>query len=54
MNTEVRIIVVSGNPIDGMTFTGPFPTSDDALAWAEGTDEHWWITTLASPEGEKP
>jgi hypothetical protein len=37
-------IVVTGNPVDGCVFFGPFQSDDLALAWAEkhmGAYEFW-------------
>jgi len=42
-----QTIVVSGNPVDGLCFHGPFDTSDEATEWAEGyIGEDWWIAAL--------
>ena len=46
----MKFIVMSGNPIDGLQFTGPFSSTDDAVAWAEElckTD--WWVVPLEVP-----
>lgn len=49
---EVKIILMIGNPIDGYAFRGPFPSYEDATAWAErqrlGADE-WHATELQKP-----
>lgn len=43
-------VVVSGNPFDGMTISGPFGDFDDASEWAErNTDESWWTVNLENP-----
>jgi hypothetical protein len=47
------LIVVSGNPVDGFTFHGPFHLREDAIAWAEDavtTGYSWWIANLNEPE----
>ena len=45
-------IVLTGNPVDGITFWGPFQTGEYANDWAQfhcrGTD--WWITEVNSPQ----
>lgn len=48
-----QYVVLSGNPVDGLTHTGPFNSSDLAGRWAEeGGGDEWWIVTLESPEAE--
>jgi hypothetical protein len=43
-------IIVSGNPVDGFTFTGPFASEQDAIYWADrygrGLGDYWWIADL--------
>ena len=49
----MNFIVVLGNPIDGLQFTGPFSSIDDAVAWAEEVCEtDWWIVPLEEPRKE--
>ncbi len=42
-------IIVTGNPVDGLEFYGPFPTANDATEFAN-TDVHlpeeWWVAPL--------
>lgn len=42
-------IVITGNPVDGLFFYGPFKTSEDAVVWAERNQDgvEWWIAPLA-------
>jgi hypothetical protein len=44
-------IVVTGNPIDGFAYHGPFDTFEDAEEWAQnaGVMGDWWITDLLPP-----
>ena len=43
-------IVVSGNPINGFFYFGPFIDADAALAWAkDAVGEAWWVTKLEGP-----
>lgn len=45
------VIVVSGNPVDGFYFFGPFKTGEDAIEWAERSRDgrtDWWIAPLAA------
>jgi hypothetical protein len=48
--SEQRIIV-TGTPIDGFTYIGPFDSFDSAESYADhiGVMGDWWITTLQSP-----
>jgi hypothetical protein len=45
-------IVVTGNPVDGFQFHGPFPSGNDAAEWAEQhcAREWWLIAPLEEPE----
>jgi hypothetical protein len=50
-------IVVSGNPITGFWFTGPFSGADIAAEWAESyydSNYDWWISDLESPVYNTP
>jgi hypothetical protein len=44
-----RYVVVSGNPIDGLSIMGPFASRDTAIGWAEDIDADWWVTELTTP-----
>ena len=44
-------IVVTGNPVDGFTFYGPFPSGQEAVEWADNAgrgdcDTDWWVAPL--------
>ena len=46
-------VILYGNPVDGMSIIGPFPTSEDANGHAEDTlngNGEWWVVELESPE----
>jgi len=43
-------IIVTGNPIDGFSFHGPFSDRNDAIEWAEELDPDWWVVELDTPE----
>ena len=51
-------IVVTGNPVDGFNYIGPFKTADDAIEWADAKSDlegDWWIAALEAQsehEGE--
>lgn len=50
-NPELHVLVC-GNPVDGFSFVGPFPSDDDAREYGENdTDGDWWVTALESPQG---
>lgn len=49
----MKTILVTGNPVDGFQFVGPFEDSDDAVRYAEDEehrDTEWWLGDLESPE----
>lgn len=48
--SEQRIIV-TGTPVEGFTFIGPFDSFDSAESYADhiGVMGDWWITDLQSP-----
>jgi hypothetical protein len=43
-------IVVSGNPVDGVTFFGPFSDAEVADDWAvdylNNTGGDWWVSSV--------
>ncbi len=53
-------IIITGNPVDGFEFIGPFKTADDAVAYANGDqlnqfaapriEGEWWIAPLAAAD----
>lgn len=51
MSLESPHILVSGNPIDGFSYIGPFPDYASAHAYAEAElrDEEWWLVALQPP-----
>lgn len=48
------IIIITGNPIDGLFFYGPFPSRPAAIQWAEAEQDgqDWWLGSLERPEDE--
>lgn len=55
---EKPLVVILGNPIDGLTIYGPFDDLGDVLWWMEGADETCWMIELENPgqqlqQGEK-
>lgn len=42
-------ILVIGNPIDGLTFIGPFEVFEDAEEYANSCGELWLIADLNTP-----
>ncbi len=48
-----QYIIVSGGPVNGFGFIGPFSDHQSALTHAElNCSGDWWITLLASPENQ--
>jgi hypothetical protein len=47
----IPVTIVSGNPIDGFQFVGPFATSEDAVEFGNTLDRDtdWWIAPLYPP-----
>ena len=50
-----EIIVVRGNPIDGLEFFGPFDSEDDATEWADNhrDSRDWWVAYVTKPDKGK-
>lgn len=46
-------IFITGNPVDGFQYTGPFDSSDAVIEAGEYADGDWWIVKLESPEDYK-
>lgn len=46
-----QAIVITGNPVDGLTFLGPFQDAATANEWADLMDvePEWWVATLLAP-----
>ncbi len=43
-------IVISGSPVDGLTFHGPFNEVEEAIRFSESlAGEDWWMTKLELP-----
>lgn len=50
---ETQYVVITGDPLLGFNFIGPFDSLEDADSWAEnklGGD--WWLTHLENPEDQ--
>lgn len=47
-------IVVSGNPINGYKYDGPFDSEDEAIEWAVDAidNPYWWTAPMTRPEIE--
>jgi hypothetical protein len=51
----MKYIVVSGNPIDGLAFHGPFENKGDAMVWADenvSIEYDWWLAVLNTVKDE--
>lgn len=45
------IIIIKGNPVDGLEYIGPFPDLTTAGEYADKIgNSDWWITRLTAPE----
>lgn len=50
--TPLKTIIVAGNPVNGLSFIGPFEDREAAEHYADGlVDTDWWIADLDPPEG---
>lgn len=49
-------ILVVGNPINGLTFMGPFDSSEEATEFAETSfkKEEWWVAPLGGEQITQP
>lgn len=43
----MRYMIVTGNPIDGFRFFGPFATRSEAVDNVVGDD--WWLARIEEP-----
>ena len=49
---DIPHIVITGNPVDGFIFYGPFKSSEDAIDYGENdVFGEWWIAEIEEPEG---
>ena len=41
-------VIITGNPIDGLNFFGPFANRDDAIRWGENHNKEadWWLADV--------
>ncbi|QWY83553.1 hypothetical protein [Rhizobium phage RHph_X2_28B] len=52
-----KYIIISGNPVDGFTFIGPFDSADEATQYTESNSKDlydWWLAPLTEPTEETP
>lgn len=46
----MKYIIITGNPVDGFEYHGPFGSSDQAVTWAAANPEidgkDWWVAPL--------
>jgi hypothetical protein len=45
-----KYIILYGNPVDGISFEGPFDEFEDAEAHTLSHDNDWWIAELINPD----
>lgn len=49
----MKFILISGTPIDGFSYYGPFDTPGEAHDFAENIEENqaeYWVAIINSPE----
>lgn len=45
------VVIVVGNPLDGITIEGPYEDEDTALEnYSSGCGSDWWVALLHEPE----
>lgn len=46
-----KFLVITGNPVDGLFFYGPFDDRESAVDWAETeqSDMEYWVSDLHTP-----
>lgn len=51
----MSVIVITGNPVSGLNFYGPFDTANEAVEYGHRNDEggDWWVAPLVTPEPEQ-
>ena len=47
-----RFVVITGNPVQGFFFYGPFRSEGKAMVWAAKNQDqqHWLVAPLADPK----
>lgn len=50
-NVAEKQIVITGNPVDGFFFYGPFDSAEAAISWAEveHQGQSWWVAPMGLP-----
>lgn len=46
-------LLITGNPVDGFTYYGPYNSSEAAADAGEQTGADWWIIKPTEPKGDK-
>ena len=48
---EEKKLVITGNPVDGFFYYGPFDSAEEAIEWAsvQHDTQDWWIAPLNEP-----
>ena len=50
-NSMLKFIIISGDPVNGFNFYGPFEFKEDAIKWAEILSKRdWWLSDLMEPD----
>lgn len=45
-----QFVLVEGNPVDGLTFVGPFDDSEEAIEYGEQGGGEFWVAEMGLPE----
>lgn len=52
MDEPTQAVIITGNPVDGFSFIGPFPDEDAAREYGENLiPDDWWVSELETPIG---
>lgn len=46
-------IVITGNPVDGCNYIGPFDSREAAEDYIYHDSSDWWVVELQSPDTEE-
>ena len=49
---RTKFVIITGNPVDGFKFIGPFDNGPAAVDWANyvALEPDWWVGTVENEE----
>lgn len=50
VNPVGEAVILKGNPVDGFSAVGPFPSREAAVEAGGSIDSDWWVLDLEAPE----